>query len=458
MLNEKLDAYLKENYYPFHMPGAKRTDILRSDLPYKRDLTEIYGFDNLNDPKDIFLKMEEKISKIYKVKDAIISTNGSTCGILSTIRSLTYENKNVLIQRSCHKSVYNAIEIFNLQSDYVNVYVNDNGSIIDISYKDLENKLKSKKYAAFVITSPSYEGYYLDLKNFYQLTRKYQTSLILDMAHGSHSLLFGKYENNFDIAITSFHKNLSALTPSSAILINDLSLSDEIRRNMAIFQTSSPSYVVLQSIDEMLEKFDSFYKMYDLLDSYLDDIYNINLDKLKLIDKKNKDRSKIQISTINTNISGEMLANKLREEKIEIEMAYPSYALLIASIFDRKEGFERLKNVLLKIDRAIEYRNKNMDFSYEIPKKSMEISRAILARKTLIDLNLAENKISGQFVYAYPPGIPIIAPGEIISKNIIDNIKYFQKNSINLNIENEIFILNWQIIIKLIILNCIAII
>ena len=442
MLNEKLDTYLKENYYPFHMPGAKRTDILRSDLPYKRDLTEIYGFDNLNDPKDIFLKMEEKIAKIYKVKDAIISTNGSTCGILSTIRSLTYENKNILIQRSCHKSVYNAIEIFNLQSDYVNVSVDDIGSIIDISYKDLENKLKSKKYATFVITSPSYEGYYLDLKKIYQLTKKYETSLILDMAHGSHSLLFGKYENYFDIAITSFHKNLSALTPSSAILINDLSLSNEIRRNMAIFQTSSPSYVILQSIDEMLEKFDSFYKMYDLLDSYLDDIYNINLEKLKLIDKKNKDRSKILISTINTNISGEMLANKLREEKIEIEMTYPSYVLLIASIFDRKEGFERLKNALVKIDRSIEYINKNMDFSYEIPKKSMEISRAILARKTLIDLNLGENKISGQFVYAYPPGIPIIAPGEIISRNIIDSIKYFQKNSIVLNIDGEIFILN----------------
>lgn len=442
MLNEKLDAYLKENYYPFHMPGAKRTNILRSDLPYKRDLTEIYGFDNLNDPRDIFLKMEEKIAKIYKVKDAIISTNGSTCGILSTIRSLTYENKNILIQRSCHNSVYNAIEIFNLQSDYVNVYVDDNGSIIDISYKDLENKLKSKKYATFVITSPSYEGYYLDLKKIYQLTKKYETTLVLDMAHGSHSLLFGKYENYFDIAITSFHKNLSALTPSSAILINDLSFSDEIRRNMAIFQTSSPSYVILQSIDEMLENFDSFYKMYDLLDSYLDDIYSINLEKLKLIDKKNKDRSKILISTINTNISGEMLANKLREEKIEIEMAYPSYALLIASIFDRKEGFEKLKNALAKIDRAIEFRNKNMDFPYEIPKKSIAISRAILARKTLIDLNLAENKISAQFVYAYPPGIPIIAPGEIISKNIINNIKYFQKNSIVLNIDDEIFILN----------------
>ena len=111
MLNKKLDEYLKSDYYPFHMPGSKRTDILRKDLPYQRDLTEIDGFDNLNDPKDILLELNKKIADIYGVKDAIISTNGSTCGILAAIRALTYQNKNILIQRTSHKAVYNAIGI-----------------------------------------------------------------------------------------------------------------------------------------------------------------------------------------------------------------------------------------------------------------------------------------------------------------------------------------------------------
>ena len=117
MLNKKLDEYLNEDYYPFHMPGAKRSAELRSDLPYKRDLTEIEGFDNLNNPKEIFKDLEDSLANIYKVKQAVISTNGSTCGILSSIRALTYKNKNILIQRTCHKAVYNSIEIFDLNVD-----------------------------------------------------------------------------------------------------------------------------------------------------------------------------------------------------------------------------------------------------------------------------------------------------------------------------------------------------
>src|SRR5699024_4737223 len=121
MLNENLDLYLNEGYYPFHMPGSKRSKILRSDLPYRRDLTEIYGFDNLNDPEDIFIQMEERLAQIYRVNKAIISTNGSTSGILSTIRAFTRDRKNILIQRSSHKSVYNACELNSLNVSYINI-------------------------------------------------------------------------------------------------------------------------------------------------------------------------------------------------------------------------------------------------------------------------------------------------------------------------------------------------
>ena len=258
MLNEKLDLYLKEGYYPFHMPGSKRSKILRSDLPYRRDLTEIYGFDNLNDPEDIFIQMEERLAQIYRVNKAIISTNGSTSGILSTIRALCRDNKNILIQRSSHKSVYNACELNSLNVSYINIVTDEQLAIKDIDYENLEEKLKEKNYQALVLTSPSYEGYLLDLKRIYKLCRENNTKLILDMAHGSHLPLTNLYDNSFDLAITSFHKNLSALTPSAAVLINDMEYFDEIKRNMAIFQTSSPSYVILQSIDEMIEKFESF--------------------------------------------------------------------------------------------------------------------------------------------------------------------------------------------------------
>lgn len=449
MLNQKLDEYLKEDYYPFHMPGAKRSNLLSKDLPYKRDLTEIPGFDNLNDPKDIFVDMEKNLSDIYKVKDAVISTNGSTCGILSTIRSLTYKNKNILVERSCHKSIYNAIELNNLSADYIKVILDDNGAIIDIDFDDLEKKLSENDYGALVITSPSYEGFYLDLEKIYNLTKKNDTPLVVDMAHGSHSILQDKYKTYFDIAITSFHKNLSALTPSSAVLINDEKYSEQIRRNMAIFQSSSPSYVILQSIDEMLDNFNKFYEMYTNLDENLDSIYKLKLNNLKIIDSSNKDRSKILISTINTNINGNKLENLLRTYKIEIEMSYPTYALLISTIFDTKEGFDRLKNALVDIDKSLKKLDNKFNFYYKIPKNFMKISETINKDKIYIDINQAKNKICGQFVYAYPPGIPLLTPGELIDEEIISNINHLTNNNIKLNIGKSLAVINWQKVILL---------
>jgi hypothetical protein len=437
MLIDKLDLYLNENYYPFHMPGSKRSDLLRSDLAYKRDLTEIENFDNLNDPKSIFVEMQDKIAELYKVRKSIISTNGSTSGILSAIRALTRKNKNILIQRSSHKSVFNACELNELRTSYVNIKTNSNLAIKDIDYDDLIYKLSLKDYAALVITSPSYEGYRLDLERIYKLCKKLNVKLLVDMAHGSHLLLDGTYKNTFDVAITSFHKNLSALTPGAAVLINDLELYDEIKRNMAIFQTSSPSYLILQSIDEMLDKFSSFYGLNAKLTKMLDKLYELKLENLYLIDDKHKDKSKILISTKNTNISGEELQKLLRKEKIEIEMSYPDYALLIATIFDSKEAFDRLALALLKIDKKLSKQEEKLEFFFNEANKKYEIYEALNYKRERVKLRDSLGRLAADFIYAYPPGIPIIVPGEIIDEKVLSNIYYFLKNKINVNIKED---------------------
>ena len=437
MLNKIIDDYLKENIYPFHMPGHKRSRFLNPDLGYGRDFTEIDGLDNLNDPKEVFVEMENKIAAIYNVKDAIISTNGSTSGILSSIRAVTKNNKNILIQRSSHKAVYNACLINNLIVDYLGIKTNDIGAIVDISYKDLEEKLKDKNYAALVITSPSYEGYILDIEQIYDLCKNTNTKLILDMAHGSHLFLTGDYKNTFDIAITSFHKNLPALTPAAAVLVNDEKIVKDLRFAMTIFQTSSPSYLILQSIDYILENINEMTDLYKNFKINLDDLYKLDLENLQLIDNKNKDRSKILISSKDTDINGEQLGSLLKKEKIEIEMAYPSYSLLIASLYDTKEGFDLLKNTLLKIDKNLKHEAKSYEFSYIKPEKIYEIYKAMEEKSVLIDLKDAKGRIASGFTYAYPPGIPILAPGELISEKIIENINTLLTNKINLNLDSN---------------------
>lgn len=448
MLNEKLDIYIKDDYYPFHMPGHKRNKkILNKKISYQRDITEIRNFDNLNDPKTIFKDMEDKLKEIYKANDFIISTNGSTCGILSSLRSLTKDNKKILVQRNSHKSVFNAIEVFDLDFDFIGVKTDENDMAYDIDYKDLEEKINKNSYSLVFITSPSYEGYMVDLKKIKKIIEDKNIYLLVDMAHGSHTIL-SEYEKIFtyDLAITSFHKNLSALTPASGIIVKNKNIDiKELRRNMAIFQTSSPSYLISGSIDDMVENFPIFFKLWDNLLINLNDLYKLKLKHLKFINSDKKDISKIVISCKNTNINGNDLADLLYKEKIEIEMANTSYVILISSIFDTKKGFERLKSALIKIDSSLEYKKSNFKFYFLDSEKKYSINEALNKKISKISLDKAQNKVSASYIYAYPPGIPLLLPGEIINKDIIDQIKYLDMMGVDLSIDYfEIPIIDWQ--------------
>ncbi|MDU6063603.1 MAG: decarboxylase, partial [Anaerococcus sp.] len=248
------------------------------------------------------------------------------------------------------------------------------------------------------------------------------------------------YKDNFsyDLAITSFHKNLSALTPASGIIIKNKKIdTKEIRRNMAIFQTSSPSYLISGSIDDMIDKFPNFFDLWDDLVENLNSLYQTRLKNLKFINSKNKDISKILISCKNTNINGNDLADLLYKEKIEIEMASATYVILISSIFDTKEGFDRLKNALIKIDKKIKYKKSDFSFDFVECEKKYSISESFLKENHLDKIEKSQGKISAAYVYAYPPGIPLLIPGEIINQKIIDQIKYLDSIGFDLSLDDS---------------------
>lgn len=426
MLFNELENYLGKDIYPFHMPGHKRNKRFNTNLGYGYDITEIDKFDNLNNPTGILRQSEKDCAKIYNVKDSIFSVNGSTCGILSVIRALTYNNKNVLISRASHKSVYNAMELCNLNPSYILPNYSNIGFFKEINTNTLEDMLKEENYAFVMITSPTYEGYLSDLSKIRKLCHKYNTYLIVDAAHGSH---IGFLENqdfistNCDISIMSFHKNLSGLTQTAVININNENIDiNEIRRNMAIFQSSSPSYILINSICNLVDEFNLYYDKFKFLDKMLDEFYKEKYNFLEIIDDYNKDRSKILISTRKSNITGFDLQKLLKNEKIEIEYSSRNFALLISTIFDSKKGFIRLKNALRKIDNSIDCGENEISFSYEIPDKIYNIDEAIKKNFVEIPIENSNNLISHEYIYSYPPGIPIIAPGERINYKIIKNL------------------------------------
>ena len=462
-LEEKLEKYFNENYLPMHMPGHKRNiKLLGEKLPYKIDITEIEGFDDLHHPEGIIKEIEEKAKKIYKSKKSFILVNGSTCGILAGIRSVVNYGDKVLVARNSHKSVYNAIEVNCLNPIYVLPKIDKYGINKNVEANDIEKILKKNKDIKLVIiTSPTYEGVLSDIKAIVNIAHKYKVPVLVDEAHGAH-LKFMENSNfealncGADIVIQSLHKTLPALTGTAILHIKgDLVKEEDVRRELSIFETSSPSYILISSIDECLdlierngkklfldyqENLKYFYneaktlKKLKVLGNEL--LNNNNKKNIEEIEKSLYDFGKIVVITKNTNITGKELSDILRKDyKIEVEMASTYYIIAMTSFCDNKESFERLLNALKEIDLKLKKTVEDNSASYEIqlPKKEMTINEALNSKKFMLEnyKNL-EGKISKEYIFAYPPGIPIITPGEILDKNTINIIESYIKSNIEL--------------------------
>ena len=449
-LQEKLEEYYNKNYLPMHMPGHKRNvKLLGEKLPYKIDITEISGFDDLHHANGLIKNIENKARKIYGSKRSFILVNGSTCGILAGIRSVINFGDKVLIARNSHKSVYNAIELNNLNAIYISSKINKYGIDGNIDVKEIEKKIKENKdIKLVVITSPTYEGVINNIKSIVSIAHKYNIPVLVDEAHGAHlrfmDNLYNKEALNSgaDIVIQSLHKTLPALTGTALLHIQgELVREENIERELSIFETSSPSYILMSSIEECLDILIYKEELFKEYENNLKYFYKETkkLQKLKILgneieNKEYYDFGKIVIITKNTNITGKELADILiKEYKIELEMSSIDYVLAMTSICDTKENFIRLLNALEEIDKKLENKEeKENKIEIVLPEKKMNILDAIKNNNSkYLNYKETEGKISKEYIWIYPPGIPLITPGEIINKEIIQKINDYK----NANIE-----------------------
>lgn len=465
-LQKKLEEYYNKGYLPMHMPGHKRNiELLGEKLPYKIDITEIDGFDDLHHADGIIKNIEDKAKRIYGSKRSFILVNGSTCGILAGIRAAINFGDKVLVARNSHKSVYNAIEINGLDPIYVLPKIGSDGIDRNIDSNQIEEKLKENKDIKLVIlTSPTYEGVISDIKSIVEIAHKYNVPVLVDEAHGAHLKFMDNLcdkealNSGADIVIQSLHKTLPALTGTALLHIQgDLVKEENVAREISIFETSSPSYILMSSIEECLDIIENNGK--ELFKEYQDNLkyfYNEakNLRNLKILgneilEEENKifyDFGKIVIKTNVTNITGKELSDILRKDyKIELEMSSINYALAMTSICDSKENFKRLLDALKDIDNKLEKENKskeeikeqekktnsnkeNLNIKLQLPKKELSILKAIKNNNSEFkNYNELEGKISKEYIWVYPPGIPLITPGEVINKDIIRKIGEFEK-------------------------------
>lgn len=460
-LYRKLEEYSRADYYPFHMPGHKRNSAsVRGEFPLERDITEIEGFDNLHHPEDLLLEAQQNVAKLYGTRESFYSVNGSTAALLAAISAAVPRNGQILVARNCHKAVYHAIYLRNLKPAYIYPQMDSEWWINGGIFPDKVERClaENPEIQAVLITSPTYDGVVSDVKEIAEIAHKYGVPLIVDEAHGAH-FHFSNYfptsaaELGADLVIQSFHKTLPAMT-QTAVLHNCSDRVDSrlIRRFMGIYQSSSPSYILMASMDACMEKMSSdgnemfreFTKILEKTRRRLSECKYIRLvsPEIGTAGVFDYDRSKLLFSTRYASMTGSELAQILLEKyHIQVEMETEHYVLALAAVGDSEEGFERLCQAIEEIDQE-EAQKKKEKREAEEPKarrtaytslsQFMSITEAMESESEIRKLEESVGRISAEFGYLYPPGIPLIVPGEQITGQFIRNMRIYMEEGLYL--------------------------
>jgi arginine decarboxylase len=456
-LYDKLVAYGKNGDYPMHMPGHKRNTSLCDMVdPYTIDITEIEGFDNLHQPEEVLLELSERLSRLYGAAYSYPLVNGSTAGILSGISAAVRKGDKVLIARNSHKAVYHGVILTETLPVYCYPQKTEEmapyGGILP---EDIEKALiNNPDIRLVVITSPTYEGVVSDIAAIAGIAHSHGAYLLVDEAHGAH---FGFHEGfpvsavklGADLVIQSLHKTLPALTQSAVLHCNAKELRNRLRKYLAIYQSSSPSYVLMAGIDRCIKLIeDNGEELFAKYDQRLTGFYERlkGLKALKLLQQDiigqygayDLDRSKLTISVKGTGLTGHELHHLLhRQYKIMLEMEAPDYVLGMTGIADTDEGFDRLATALLEIDRHLEdtrghtealkqpellKERKDGDTILSPPERKLWPYEAWDRPVREMEFGRSNGQISASFISLFPPGAPILVPGEVITTDLIDYI------------------------------------
>lgn len=461
-LYEKLINYGKSDFYGFHMPGHKRNgEIMENGLPYQIDITEIEGFDDLHHARELLKEAQERAARVYHAEETCYLINGSTSGILSGLLGCTHKGGRILAARNCHKSVYAAIYMHELDVEYIYPEYDEktglNGAIDAdavrrILLEDRTEHCGKTTISAIVITSPTYDGVVSDIRRIADTVHEFGIPLIVDEAHGAHFGFHPYFPENAnqqgaDVVIHSLHKTLPSLTQTALIHLNgNLINRERVRKYVHMLQTSSPSYVLMASMDECIRFLEREQGAFVLYQERLKKLRRElkKLKKLQLVETNAYDCSKIVISTKNTVKGQEVYTGKILYEELltsyhlQMEMASREYVLAMTSVCDTEEGFRRLKEALFQIDESLE-RKEIDNTSMELPRLQRVYTSAeaenLSEEKSNVEILLpkeCQERISLEYAYVYPPGIPLIVPGERISKKAVELLQLYEKSGFDI--------------------------
>ncbi len=569
-INEALEKYIEKGTYPWHMPGHKRQPIEKPDggmclkddenggqLPpnvdnisksrenfwngvYAHDFTEAKDLDDMHEPEMFIADSIAEMKKVYGTFATYMLVNGSTSGLMTAIHATCHRGDVILAARNCHKAVYNAICMLELEPEYIvpdyvdmrwRCGVNQNGEqpitdgmtdvsgesnretrekmaassevnheteeraavngeddrevsertdiLGDISPDKLELALKElvadgRKPRAVIITSPTYEGVISDIRTIAGIVHRYGIYLIVDEAQGAHLNFMEGHETAMqqgaDIVIESLHKTMPALTQTSLLHVMNPELDERVRRYLQIFQSSSPSYIFMQSMEKAVafgannrDEFARYGRRLEIFAEKCDSLRNIRLFRPGVNVSKNDEGCSackvfdhdegrlvfvVRPGTVDESgqkFTGVMLAEILADRYgLIVEMASVSYVICISSVVDSADSYDILFNAVAEIDGNLGYEPDKTD------RQELDIisgRRSAMPPGTAWDrpvesvpIEGAAGKVSGAFVYAYPPGIPVLAPGEVVDRQAVNGIKSMIDSGLNVAGVNDGYI------------------
>lgn len=474
-----LTAYNTEGCYPWHMPGHKRRlntifpDIVEN--PFSIDVTEVGDLDEFHDPHGIISEAMNRAAEVYGSHKSYYLVNGSTCGIMAALSAVCRPGDKLIVARNCHKSVYNAIRLLQLRPIYIMPEWNEKlGMFGGVSPEQVRKMVKQYADAKCVmLVSPTYEGVVSDVEKIAKIVHKAGVPLIVDEAHGAHfefmsnvneTISTTNYKNipnpairlGADIVIESLHKTLPAMT-QCAILHEKSNIVDteRLEEYLSIYQSTSPSYVFLATTEACIEKMnyerDGLFIIYkELLSEYrkrfaqLSHIHLVEESDFKKQSACGYDDGKLVFSVKDCGyerdgeiiaMTGTKLGTILQEEYGQMmEMAAGNYVIAMTSVADSKEAFESLYLAMESIDAQLTDVEKSADtILYKtLPEHKMNIVEAREHKRVDILFEDAIGKISGSYIYVYPPGIPIVTPGEVLSLDVMQEIKAAMDSDLNI--------------------------
>ena len=447
---EALEAFRGERIVPFDVPGHKRgqgnpelTKLLGKQC-VGIDVNSMKALDNLCHPVSVIKEAEELAADAFGAAHAFLMVGGTTSSVQSMVLSVCKKGDKIILPRNVHRSVINALVLCGATPIYVNPDMDSRlGIALGMRLSQVERTVSEHPDAvAVLVNNPTYYGICSDLKRIVELAHGHGMRVLADEAHGTH-FYFGEnmplsaMAAGADMASVSMHKSGGSLTQSSFLLTGPDVSPGYVRQIINLTQTTSASYLLLASLDISrrnlaLRGRQEFAKVTALAEYARKEINQIGgyyAYTAELINGDSIfdfDRTKLTVNTLGIGLAGIEVYDLLRDEyDIQMELGDIANVLAYISIGDRERDTERLIGALEEIRRKYGRDDANLyTQEYIEPKVAVSPQSAFYAEKESLPLRETKGRICSEFVMCYPPGIPILAPGEEITEEILEYIIY----------------------------------